>query len=313
MRSIASLHLKFEVQEHRTILRIHKQEPPLRVIRAFPILTEDGDRPVHNFNREDRSGRPDCAQPALIHLHNVSGGLLGGDQLHIQAHIGAGAQVQITSTGSTRVYRQRVGYPTTVQTTSMHVAAGGLLEYLPDTLIPYARSHFRQLTRIELEDEAGLFYWEVVAPGREAKGECFDYDLLQIELDILADDQPVAIERSRIEPSSLQASRTNERSDGLRSIVRLGGYRYFATFYICRVGVGNSVWLDLEERLDAEARNISKPGQILWGVSTLPAHGLSVRAVGTSCRVIQQALPRFWQLAKKTLYRQDAVMPRKIH
>lgn len=290
----AALHLNFSVQNQQTILRVHKQEPPLRVIRAFPIEPRGSAEPAQGAAR---------AQPVLVHLHNISGGLLGGDRLQLRARVESGAQAQITSTGSTRVYRQRVGHSTTLQTTHLSVDADGLLEYLPDTLIPYARSQYRQSTHIELAEGAGLFYWEVVTPGREAKGECFEYDLLQIELDIWANDQPIAIERSRLEP----------KQTALHSAVKLGEYRYFATFYICRVGVEVPKWLALEKQLDELARSLTTAGQIVWGVSTLSAHGLSVRAVSTSSHAIQHHLPCFWQLAKRELYQQDAVMPRKVY
>lgn len=290
----AGLHLDFSVQNRQTILRVLKQEPPLRVIRAFPIEGQ---------SQEPAAQAAQWVQPALVHLHNVSGGLLGGEHLQLRVNLEAAAQVQLTSTGSTRVYRQRVGRPTTIQSTQLSVAANGLLEYLPDTLIPYARSQYRQRTRIELGEGAGLFYWEIVTPGREAKGECFDYDLLQIELDIVADGLPIAVERSRLEPHSA----------AFDSAVRMGCFRYFATLYICRVGVERPQWLGLEKRLDKLARELSVPGEALWGVSTLADHGLSVRAVGSSGQRIQQQLPCFWQLAKQELYQQDAVMPRKVY
>ena len=290
----AALHLNFSVQNDQTILRVLKQEPPLRVIRAFPIKAASAIATAPS---------PQGAQPVLVHLHNISGGLLGGDRLQLRAHVEAGAQAQITSTGSTRVYRQRVGYPITTQISHLQVNSGGLLEYLPDTLIPYARSQYRQSTRIELADNAGLFYWEVVTPGREAKGECFEYDLLQIELDILANGQPIAIERSQLEP----------KQAALNSAVKLGLFRYFATFYICRVGIEAQHWLDLEKQLDQLARSLTVAGQMVWGVSSLSAHGLSVRAVSTSSQAIQQHLPCFWQMAKQALYQQNAVMPRKVY
>jgi urease accessory protein len=44
-----------------TVLAASRQEPPLKVVRAFEL--EDG--------------------AALVHLHNVSGGLLGGDRLEL--------------------------------------------------------------------------------------------------------------------------------------------------------------------------------------------------------------------------------------
>ena len=240
---------------------------------------------------------------ALVHLHNVSGGVLGGDQLWLEAEVGANARAQITSTGATRIYRQRENRTVARQITRFAVQPGALLEYLPDMLIPFAASAYQQTTRIELGADAGLFYWEVVTPGREAKGESFQYDLLQLDLDILAEGRPLAVERMRLEP----------KLRPLTSLARLGPYRYFSTFYICRVGVAPSCWLTLEAQLTELANSLTVLGEVVWGVSTLRAHGLVVRGVSQANRLLTPMLPRFWQVAKQALYQAAALLPRKIY
>src|SRR5262249_45170159 len=157
---------------------------------------------------------------------NVSGGVLGGDRLELKVEVGPQAQAQLTSTGATRLYRQRANRPASEQHTEIHVAEGGLLEYLPDPLIPFAGSHYHQKTRIELSPGSGLFWWETIAPGREARGELFEYDALQIELDLTVAGRPIALERLQLEPQLRPLS----------SVARLGPYRYLTSFYICRPG-----------------------------------------------------------------------------
>jgi urease accessory protein len=177
-----------------------------------------------------------------------------------------------------------------------------LIEYLPDPLIPFARSRYHQETTIRLAPGAGLFWWETVAPGREAHGELFEYDLLQLKLDITAEGRPVAQERIKLEPGRRRLS----------SPVRLGHYRYFSTFYICRVGLDAARWLALEKQLAQIATSLSSPAETLWGVSTLPAHGLVVRALSVKGRPIEAGLLTFWRAAKMALYGLPAVPPRKV-
>src|SRR5579862_1078258 len=88
----------------RTVLSASLQEPPLRVVRAFAL--DDGS--------------------ALAHLHNVSGGLLGGDRLSLAVNVGAGASVQLTTTGGTRIYRPRKAAPPTTQTNDIRVGENAL-------------------------------------------------------------------------------------------------------------------------------------------------------------------------------------------
>jgi urease accessory protein len=93
----------------------------------------------------------------------------------------------------------------------------------------------------------------------------------------------------------------------------MGHYRYFSTFYICRIELPESDWTALESELACIALDLSKPDEIVWGVSTLVAHGLVVRALSRNGRAIAPGLLRFWKAAKQALYNQDAIPPRKIY
>ncbi len=275
--------LRFEARGDRnqTILAESKQQLPLRIVRAFQL--DDGG--------------------ALVHLHNLSGGVLGGDHLDVTVEAGPRAVAQVTSTGATRIYRSRKNAEPAEQRLQIRVEDDGLVEYLPDQLIPFAGSRYRQETRIELGANAGLFWWETVAPGREARNEMFAYDLLQLKTWISALGQPIAIEHMRIEPA--------RRS--IFSLARLGVYAYFSTFYICRVGIESSRWLELERLLGELAGQLSRPSQIVWGASSLRAHGIVIRVLSVSGREITQRLPEFWRVAKLFLYDREAVLPRKVY
>src|SRR5277367_3615038 len=118
LRLQAFLTLDFARDEFtgHTVLAASRQEPPLKVVRAFAV--QNG--------------------AALAHLHNVSGGLLGGDQLALKVNVGAGARVQLTTTGATRIYRPRHEAPPTTQSNEFTLNEDALLEYVPDAIIPYA-------------------------------------------------------------------------------------------------------------------------------------------------------------------------------
>jgi urease accessory protein len=245
---------------------------------------------------------PQADGAVLLHLHNISGGVLGGDHLEMEVELGRDARAQLTTTGSTRLYRLPPSMPEAVQINQVTVREDGWLEYLPDPLIPFAGAGYRQVTTIALDSGAGLFWWEIVAPGREARGEIFDYERLELKIEIHAPDRVIASERNRLEP----------RLRPLDSPARLGHYRYFASFYICRVGLEARRWLTIEEELREIAGRLSRPAEILWGISALPAHGLLVRALSISGRAINPGLIAFWRTAKLKLYGLEAVSPRKI-
>ena len=240
---------------------------------------------------------------SLVHLHNLSGGVLGGDRLELNVDVGPGAVVQLTSTGATRIYRSSPAAATARQTIRIKVADNGLLEYLPDQLIPFRGSRYIQETQIVLGANAGLFWWETLAPGREAHNEVFAYELLQLKTRISAEGRPLALEKMRLEPA--------KRS--LFSLARFGPYRYLSSLYICRTGVGPERWLELERQLTQLVEESSLPAKIVWGVSPLRADGLLVRALSVKGRDIASGLPDFWRVAKHFLYNKQAVLPRKIN
>jgi len=279
----ASLNLNFEYDAATgtAVLKASSQEPPLKVVRAF--IVEDGS--------------------ALVHVHNVSGGLLGGDQLAMSLEIGESARVQVTTTGATRIYRSRADAVSGTQRLDVRVGQNACLEYLPDPLIPFAGSRFTQRTTIHLDAGAGLFWWEVLAPGREARGELFAYDAVEMKTDIFVLGSPIAIERVRVEP----------RLYAIASPARLGKYRYWASFYICRVGPEPSAWLALEERLRDVARELSPAADALWGISTLPAHGIICRCLSVCGRDALAGLHKLWRAAKFTLYGTEPIPPRKVN
>jgi urease accessory protein len=279
----ASLDLNFEFDQAagRTVLAASRQQVPLKVVRAFAL--EDGS--------------------ALAHLHNVSGGLLGGDRLELRARVGSGASAQLTTTGATRIYRAREQAPDAVQINHVTVAENGLLEYVPDPIIPFGGARFRQQTAIRLAPGAGLFWWEILAPGREARGELFAYDRMELSMDLWTPNRLIASERVRLEP----------RACAVSSLARLGDYRYWATFYICRVGADPKGWARAEEHLREVAAKMSSAGEARWGVSTLVADGLVVRCLARQGRRVITGLREIWSAAKSLLYGREAIPPRKVN
>ena len=269
-----------DARQQRTVMHVTAQQAPLRVIRAFPL--------------------PDSG--VLVHLHNLSGGILGGDDLAVTLDVRAGARAQVTTTSATRIYRPRPDAVPARQQTTITVAAGGMLEYLPDTLIPFAGARYQQETHITLADDAGFMGWEVLAPGREARDECFAFDTLRLRLDICAGTQPLLLERVALEPH-LQP---------LTAPARMGPYRYLASFYCCHPGLPAARWQALESQLAEIANQYSVRGACQWGVSALVAHGVLVRGLSVEGSQVLQQLTTFWRTAKRTLYDAEAIPPRKV-
>jgi len=286
MSEAPGLHLSFETLADsetaapRTILRVKQQRPPWRVVRGFPAPSGE----------------------TLAHIHNLSGGILDRDALSFQIDVLPGAQAQVTSTGATRIYRSRSPEHSASQIATAEVHERGYLEYVPDQLIPFAGSRFTQATRIQLRPGASLIWWDRIAPGREASGELFRYDSLSSSFELSVCGQPIAIERWTVEPLLR----------GVGSIARLGPFRHFASCYVCKAGQPAPFWRSFENRLQEIADRISNP-EILWGVTSLRAHGLVIRGVSVNGRPLAEGLIELWKAAKWQLCGRLATIPRKIH
>jgi urease accessory protein len=281
MTAPSKLHLSFEVAETgATILRVKQQQPPWRVVRGFRAPSGE----------------------TLAHVHNLSGGILDSDSLSWQVDVGPRAQAQVTSTGATRVYRSRSPDCRASQRVRVRIASDAYLEYLPDQLIPFAGSRFDQVARIEIERGGSLIWWDRVAPGREASDEIFQFESLTSHFELIADGHPVATERWTLTPLVQR----------LDSIVRLGPFRHFASCYVCRSGEPPAFWKSFEAQMQIIADQLSS-SEILWGVTSLRAHGLVIRGVAINGRALASGLVEFWKAAKWSLCGRVATLPRKVH
>jgi urease accessory protein len=277
----ATLHLSFEQkQSGASILRVKQQEPPWRVVRGFTSPSGE----------------------TLVHIHNLSGGVLDRDSLVCRIEVAPRAQAQVTTTGATRVYRSRSANDTAVQHSAITLYEDSYLEYLPDQLIPFAGSRFRQTISIELHPGASLIWWERFAPGREASGEVFQYESLASTLTLVAAGELVAAEQWTLAPLRRP----------LDSVARLGPFLHFASCYVCRAGESISYWRNFESELQKVVGRESS-AEILWGVSCLKAHGAVIRGVSRSGRMLHDAWVEVWKAAKWLLCGRDAALPRKIH
>lgn len=255
------------------------QEPPWKVVRAFA---------------QARGG-------TLVHLHNVSGGVLAGDRLSLDVAAGPRTAVQITSTGATRLYRHKEGALDSEQHVTIAIGPEALLEYLPDPVIPFAGSRHFQSTAFTLDAGASLFWWEVQAPGRLAAGERFAYDRLRVKSSIRASGRLILQEDFLLDP----------KTKPMASIARMGEYTHLASFYACQQGRSPAIWRELENRLNEVA--IRETSTAVWGASALVSDGVVVRGLSVGGRDISAALLKFWRIARQTLTGEDPVQPRKVY
>ena len=236
-----------------------------------------------------------------MHLHNVSGGVLGGDELHLLVDVGADAKAQVTTVGATRVHRAKPNEQTSRQETFIRLGTNSFLEYLPDPVIPYAHSRYEQRCEVHLGYGAGLIWWESFGAGRLAHGERFSFRTFTSDVAIYSGALPIALERFTLCPE-LHA---------LASPARMGKFLYSATMYVCR---SNHLepWIEIESKLNGVAREIST-SESVWGASALVRDGVVIRGLCCSAHRITAGLHHLWEVSKRTVWNKPALLPRKIY
>jgi len=225
---------------------------------------------------------PEVCQHIIVH---PPGGIAGGDRLDISASVEGDAWAQITSPGAAKWYRAA---GPAFQQLKLKVAAGATLEWLPQETIIFSAAQAELSTSIDLEGDARLFYWDVVALGRPASGERFDLGHFQARLDVRRDDQLLWHERQRI-----------VGADGLLdSPIGLDGQPVFATLLVTG---------EIDSELLERCRSL--PNDVRGDLTQLP--GLLVaRCLATEALLARGWLIELWKLLRPALLGREAVSPR---
>ncbi|MCG8349274.1 MAG: urease accessory protein UreD [Chloroflexales bacterium] len=216
--------------------------------------------------RYDDSARPEQAHLTIIQL----GGILSGDRYDLRVELGSAAAAQITTAAATQVYCMPHGEAE--QHLSLRLAAGSRLAWLPEPLILFAGSRFRQTIRIELGPNARLDLLDVLVPGRLARGEAFQFESYTSHLEIVdSAGTCLAAEHARLAP----------RRYALDVPGVFGATPVLGSLYV----LGDSV--------DGEAGSawVARRCDPLLGATTLPnACGLLVRTLGHSAHTVRRTL-----------------------
>jgi len=118
---------------------------------------------------------------------NSSGGVAGGDILDATITAGPGTQATVASQAAERFYRALPGTAPARVATSLHVAPGAALEWLPQETILFDRCAVQRRLSVNLAGDAWFLGVEQWVFGRTAMGEAVHEarmrDLIQVRRD----------------------------------------------------------------------------------------------------------------------------------
>lgn len=195
-----------------------------------------------------------------VQVVNPTAGLFAGDQLGSRVRVQGGAKLRLTSPSASRPHTMTEGWAVAEQ--GFEVESGGWLDYFPAPLIPQTGSRYRQRTRIALQSGAELFFLEILAPGRVARGEVFQFAELDWNAELRIGGALVAKERFRLRPEQGSVA-------GFQEVFPAA---YYASGYLIteRIPEGDPIWDEIRA-LNSE--------DLFLGVSRLVRGGWSLRLV----------------------------------
>ncbi len=161
-----------------------------------------------------------------FYMINTSGGLVQGDRLSVDISLKKGSRACVTTQSANKIYRMEKNCA--IQDNVIRLDSGAYLEFVPEPNIPYGGSRFFQSTSVYLKKDSTLFYWDIVYPGRYARGEEFAYDIYSSSLDIFIDEEQALADTIMIEPG-----RNDPRLPGI-----LGKGRFAANLYVYATDYG---------------------------------------------------------------------------
>jgi len=222
---------------------------------------------------------------AFVFVQQSGDGYVHGDRCRIDLDCGPSTEVHLTTQAATNVYRAQRNFAT--QCVNLHVAAGAVLEYLPDALVPFRGSRFFQRTCLTVHPDATAIVGEMLLPGRVARGELHAYDLYRSETEARRPDGTLLFaDVIRLSPAE---------GVGPRSLALLGGRDVLATLYLVTHRQSPAALVEL-------LREVSRCEDVVAGVSELPnGSGVAARFLGSTSAAVRAALTNAWKEARLAL------------
>ena len=267
----ASLKLSFAYHRNKTVLTGKKHSGPLMVQK--PFYPEDNG----------------CCHVYLIH---PPGGIVGGDNIHLNVPLNNRAHALITTPGATKFYRS-VG-PNAKQVQSIYLENNAILEWLPQETVYFNQANATANTNIHIKNNNRFFAWEIQCLGLPAQKDYFMSGLCQQKMEIWKNNKPLLLETNRMIGGDTL----------LKSDWGLQNYKSLGTFVVS--DNSNKIKKELIKDTIAQFRELL--------TSYTSVNGLFiVRAMGAYAEKIKLLFKKLWELLRPQILEIESSTPRIWH
>jgi len=235
---------------------------------------------------------PDETGWAYLYLVNPTGGLVGGDRIEIEIALDEQAHVFVSTPSATKVYKTLGDVSS--QEIKVILKRGGVFEYMPAAIIPFAQSVYHQKTTIHMEEGTAALILDFFTTGRLGRGENLQFSEYRSSFEAEYGEDLIVCERMLLKPRDVD--------------YRLLGF--------LESGCAAAALYFIFDNPDAEKRlvedlyaMIQGMGEVIAGVSSLPSKGVVVRLLGKKTRFVEKAILEIWCVARKAILATDSYAP----
>ncbi|MBM7634722.1 urease accessory protein UreD [Geomicrobium sediminis] len=234
------------------------QQPPLKVSR---VLRLDEENPGH----------------AYVYLMESSGGMVAGDRNTFRINAKAKANVTLIPQSATKIYPSHNEQPCVQE---LHIAVGeeASVTYLPEAVIPFEQSRFQTKTVVHLRSNSSLIWADLIAPGREHRGENFHYYELEQRMEVYLEGRLLALDAFRFQPEK----------EAVQRFGVLGEYRYVGSIWFFSEAISS---IDVQELHD----ELMMLNNCKAGVTRLEDRGIHIRMLSNDQWHLKKQLEQFAQ------------------
>lgn len=261
------LALRYERRAERTVLAERRHAGPMLVQKA---LYPEGEDICHN-----------------IVLH-PPGGIVGGDELELEARLLPQSSVLLTTPGATKWYRSTGAQAR--QCIRFEVGYNASLEWLPQPAIVFDHASGHSEVEVAVDASGCYIGWEMLCLGRTASGERFRAGSMILSTRVRRGNDPLWVERAAIRGGSRL----------LTSPVGLAGEPVSGTL------------VAVSSRIDAAlitACRAVEPITGRGGITRLPGL-LLARYLGERSEAGHDYFVRLWRVLRPALLGREAQIPR---
>jgi urease accessory protein len=220
------------------------------------------------------------------------GGVVGGDELSISAHVQADAAALLTTPGAAKWYKANGRISR--QDVRLVADDGASLEWLPQETIFFDQAQVCLEHEVMLGKDATYIGGEILCFGRTASGERFASGCIRQRTSIRRDGRLVWFEQGTLDATD----------SAMHNPLGLAGKTVCATL----LAVGKTLPNASLARLRDDAGSLAADGE-LFGV-TQTRSVVVTRYLGDSSETARRIMMRAWQLLRPEIAGREAVVPR---